>query len=189
MNMHTMKMLIATMGLLFAATGALAADPPASAATCVACHGPKGVSASPEWPNLAGQHAGYLEIQIRAFRDGQRENPAMAPFVNNLSDQDVSELANYYASLPRGTSANGDASLVASGENLSAYCKACHGMQGVPAANVWPVIAGQQAIYLQKQLAAFKSGARVNAHMATVVKPFGDAEFKALAAYYSQLKP
>ena len=62
-------------------------------------------------------------------------------------------------------------------------------MQGAPAANEWPVVAGQQAAYLQKQLAAYKSGARVNAHMATVVKPFGDAEFKALAAYYSQLKP
>ena len=113
----------------------------------------------------------------------------MAPFVNKLSDQDITELAAYYSSLPRGTSANGDASLVAKGENLSAYCKACHGMQGVPAAQVWPVLAGQQAAYIEKQLAAYKSGARVNAHMATVVKPFGEAEFKALAAYYSQLKP
>ena len=187
--MRTTKMLIAAMGLLFSVTGALAAEPPAAAGTCIACHGPKGVSASPEWPNLAGQHAGYLEIQIRAFRDGQRENPAMAPFVNKLSDQDITELAAYYASLPRGTSANGDASLVAKGENLSAYCKACHGMQGVPAAQVWPVIAGQQAAYIEKQLAAYKSGVRVNGHMATVVKPFGEAEFKALAAYYSQLKP
>ena len=51
------------------------------------------------------------------------------------------------------------------------------------------MLAGQQAAYIEKQLAAYKSGARVNAHMATVVKPFGEAEFKALAAYYSQLKP
>ena len=189
--MRTMKMLIAS---VFLAVGTLsvaasAAEAPAAAATCVACHGPKGVSANPEWPNLAGQHAGYLEVQIRAFRDGQRENPAMAPFVGNLTDRDISELAAYYASLPRGTAANGDAGLVAKGENLSAYCKACHGMQGVPAAMVWPVIAGQQAAYLHKQLAAFKTGARINAQMSTVVKPFGDAEFKALAAYYSQLKP
>ena len=187
--MQTMKILIAATSLLFITAGVLAAEPPAAAATCVACHGAKGVSASPEWPNLAGQHAGYLELQIRAFRDGQRENPAMAPFVNNLSDRDISELAAYYAGLPRGTSANGDASLVAKGENLSAYCKACHGMQGVPAANVWPVIAGQQAVYLQKQLAAYNNGSRASAHMSTVVAPFGDDEFKALAAYYSQLKP
>lgn len=186
--MRTLRMLMAT-GLLLFGANTLAGDPPAAAATCVSCHGPKGVSATPDWPNLAGQHAGYLEVQIRAFRDGQRENPAMAPFVDKLTDKDISELAAYYSSLPRGTAANGDASLVAKGENLSAYCKSCHGMQGAPAANVWPVIAGQQAAYLEKQLASFKSGARVNAHMATVVKPFGEDEFKALAAYYSQLKP
>ena len=187
--MRTLRILIATACLLVGVAGAFAAEPPAAAATCVACHGPKGVSSTLEWPNLAGQHADYLENQIRAFRDGTRENPAMAPFVDKLTDKDIVELAAYYASLPRGTSANGDASLVAKGENLSAYCKACHGMQGVPAATVWPIIAGQQAAYLQKQLAAYKSGARVNAHMATVVKSFGDDEFKALAAYYSQLKP
>jgi cytochrome c553 len=182
-------MLVATGCLLVGAVNALGAEPPAAAATCVACHGPKGVSATPEWPNLAGQHAGYLEVQIRAFRDGQRENPAMAPFVGKLTDQDIVDLAAYYSSLPRGTAANGDAGLVSRGENLSAYCKACHGMQGVPAADVWPVIAGQHAVYLLKQLQAYKSGTRVNAQMATVVKPFGDDEFKALAAYYSQLKP
>jgi cytochrome c553 len=182
-------MLITAGSLLIGAAGAFGAEAPAAAATCVACHGPQGVSANPEWPNLAGQHAGYLEVQIRAFRDGQRENPAMAPFVGKLTDKDITELAAYYASLPRGTAANGDASLVAKGENLSAYCKACHGMQGVPAAEVWPVIAGQHAAYLLKQLQAYKSGARINAQMSTVVKPFGDDEFKALAAYYSQLKP
>jgi cytochrome c553 len=182
-------MLIAAGLLLVGATGAFAGEAPAAVATCVACHGPQGVSANPEWPSLAGQHAGYLEVQIRAFRDGQRENPAMAPFVSKLTDKDIVELAAYYAGLPRGTAANGDGSLVAVGENLSAYCKACHGMQGVPAAEVWPVIAGQHAAYLLKQLQGFKSGARVNAQMSTVVKPFGDDEFKALAAYYSQLKP
>jgi cytochrome c553 len=62
-------------------------------------------------------------------------------------------------------------------------------MQGVPAANVWPVIAGQQSVYLQKQLAAYNNGSRASAQMSTVVAPFGDDEFKALAAYYSQLKP
>ena len=187
--MRTFRMLISAGLLLAGATGALGGEAPAAAATCVACHGPKGVSANPEWPNLAGQHAGYLEIQIRAFRDGQRENPAMAPFVGKLSDKDIANLAAYYAGLPRGTAANGDASMVATGENLSAYCKACHGMQGVPAANVWPVIAGQQSVYLQKQLAAYNNGSRASAQMSTVVAPFGDDEFKALAAYYSQLKP
>jgi cytochrome c553 len=93
--MRTLRMLISAGLLLAGATGALGGEAPAAAATCVACHGPKGVSANPEWPNLAGQHAGYLEIQIRAFRDGQRENPAVAPFVGKLSDKDIANLAAY----------------------------------------------------------------------------------------------
>ena len=68
-------------------------------------------------------------------------------------------------------------------------CKACHGMAGVPVANEWPVLAGQQAAYLQKQLAAFKSGERFGSLMQMAVGQLGEAEFAALAAYYSQLAP
>ncbi len=176
--------------LALSASGAVVAETmPEQAQACVACHGKNGISGNPEWPNLAGQHAGYLAAQITAFRDGRRDNPAMAPFVANLSDQDVTVLSEYYAGLSRATSANGDPELVDRGENLAAYCKACHGMQGVPATPDWPILAGQNARYLEKQLLAYKSGARVNSHMAAVIERFGTAEFKALAAYYSQLKP
>ena len=167
----------------------LAENMPAKAQACVACHGQKGISSNPEWPNLAGQHAAYLATQISAFRDGKRDNPAMAPFVSDLTDADIGALAAYYASQPRATAANGDKALVGSGENLSGYCKACHGMQGVPVAREWPIIAGQHAQYLQKQLAAFRSGARVNPHMQAAIAQFGEAQFQALAAYYSQLEP
>lgn len=170
--------------------GAVAAEKaPAQAQACVACHGDNGVSGNPEWPNLAGQNAGYLAVQLTAFRDGTRANPAMAPFVASLSDQDIVVLSEYYAGLSRATSADGDPALVATGENLSAYCKACHGMQGIPATTDWPILAGQHAPYLQNQLLAYKSGVRVNSHMAAAIARFGEAEFKALAAYYSQLAP
>ena len=171
-------------------SGALAAEEvPAQAQACVACHGKEGVSSNPEWPNLAGQNAGYLAAQTTAFREGSRDNPAMMPFVANLSDEDIVVLSEYYSGLSRVTMANGDPTLVAKGENLSAYCKACHGMQGVPATEDWPILAGQHAPYLINQLLAYKSGARVNSHMAAVIARFGEAEFKALAAYYSQLAP
>ena len=183
------KWIFASLMALCAATLSVAQDMPAQAQACVACHGQNGVSANPQWPNLAGQHAQYLAIQITAFRDGTRDNPAMAPFVTGLTDADIAALANYYASQPRVTAANGDPALVSSGENLSAYCKACHGMQGVPAAGEWPIIAGQHAQYLQQQLAAFKSGARVNPNMQAAIALLGEEQFKALAAYYSQLSP
>ena len=183
------KWIIATMLVLSGAAQSLAADAPAAAQACVACHGQTGVSSSPEWPNLAGQHSTYLAIQLRAFRDGTRSNPVMAPFVAALTDADITELAAYYATQARETSANGDSSLVSAGEPLSGYCKACHGMTGKPVADDWPVLAGQQAAYLQKQLEAYKSGERVSPLMQTAIAHLGEPQFAALAAYYSQLGP
>ena len=72
------------------------------AALCAACHGPNGISSNPLWPNLAGQHEAYLQKQIRDFRDGVREDISMQPFVAQLSEQDIADLAAFYASLPAG---------------------------------------------------------------------------------------
>ena len=181
--------ILACSSLLITLSAAVADDVTAKAQICVACHGQKGVSQISQWPSLAGQKAGYLVVQIRAFRDGARKSPEMAPFVDNLSDQDIAELASFYSAQTPGVAANGDASLVDRGENLSAYCTACHGMNGTPVAETWPIIAGQGAAYLFRQLAAFKGGARVHPHMQAAVNRFGDDQFVALAAYYSQLEP
>jgi cytochrome c553 len=174
---------------LFAASTLAFAEIPAKARVCASCHGAEGVSNNPIWPDLAGQKPDYLVVQLEAFRDGRRQNAQMIPFVNGLSDADIQTIATYYSQLPAKAAANGDAALVAVGENLSAYCKSCHGMQGKPAASVWPNLAGQQSAYLAKQLTAFKSGERASPHMQTVVARFGEKEFAALAAYYSQLAP
>ena len=71
----------------------------AKAGLCSACHGLAGISANPLWPNLAGQHQAYLAAQIRAYRDGEREEITMQPFVQHLTNQDVEDLAAWYASL------------------------------------------------------------------------------------------
>ena len=67
------------------------------AAVCGACHGPDGNSTNPEWPKLAGQHAVYLVNQLKAFKSGERNNPLMSPMALGLSDQDMADLAAYYA--------------------------------------------------------------------------------------------
>lgn len=67
-------------------------------AMCASCHGVNGISTSPLWPNLAGQKEQYLIKQIKAFRDGTRQDPMMAPMVAALSDADIENLAAYYAS-------------------------------------------------------------------------------------------
>ena len=71
----------------------------AKAALCAACHGQNGVSSNPLWPSLAGQQEAYLAKQIAAFRNGERSDVSMQPFVANLTDQDVADLAAYYAAL------------------------------------------------------------------------------------------
>lgn len=71
----------------------------AKAAVCAACHGMNGISSNSLWPSLAGQHQEYLTKQIKAFRDGQRSDVSMQPFVANLSDQDIEDIAAHYASL------------------------------------------------------------------------------------------
>jgi len=73
----------------------------AKAALCAACHGQNGISGNPLWPSLAGQQEAYLAKQIAAFRDGERVDISMQPFVANLTDQDIEDLAAHYAALSR----------------------------------------------------------------------------------------
>lgn len=68
------------------------------AAVCVACHGPNGNSTNPLWPKLAGQHAAYLEKQLKAFKSGERKDPLMSPMAAPLSEQDIADVAAYFAS-------------------------------------------------------------------------------------------
>ncbi len=67
--------------------------------SCQACHGPQGISANPIWPNLAGQQEVYLANTLKAYRSSQRQDPLMSPMAAALTDQDIADLAAYYASL------------------------------------------------------------------------------------------
>ena len=69
------------------------------AASCAVCHGAEGISGTDIWLNLAGQKAGYLIKQMKAFRDGDRKDPMMSPMAAPLSDDDIANLAAYFSSL------------------------------------------------------------------------------------------
>lgn len=75
-------------------------EAPASAATCVACHGENGISPAPAWPSLAGQHRDYLVESMRQYKNQQRGDAVMAGQVMALSDEDIEELSAFYASQP-----------------------------------------------------------------------------------------
>lgn len=69
-------------------------------ATCAACHGVDGISQIITYPILAGQYPSYLTHALESYRDGTRQNAIMAGFAGALSDQDIADLAAYFASLP-----------------------------------------------------------------------------------------
>lgn len=79
--------------------GGDAAAGKAKAATCMGCHGAKGISAVPIYPNLAGQKEAYIVKQLKAFKAGSRKDPTMNAMAKPLSDADMANLAAYYASL------------------------------------------------------------------------------------------
>jgi cytochrome c553 len=68
-------------------------------AICGQCHGRNGIAIIPIYPNLAGQKQGYMELQLAAFRSGQRVNAAMSPHAKRLTDQDITDLSAYYANM------------------------------------------------------------------------------------------
>ena len=70
-----------------------------AAQACFACHGERGISPNELWPNLAGQKKGYMLKQLQDFRSGYRKNPLMEPFVKSLTDQDISNVVEYFSSL------------------------------------------------------------------------------------------
>lgn len=67
-------------------------------AVCQACHGATGMAVQSIYPNLGGQHQDYLDMSLRAFRDGSRQNAIMGGFAANLDDQDIADIAAWYAS-------------------------------------------------------------------------------------------
>ncbi|HSJ48677.1 MAG TPA: c-type cytochrome [Gammaproteobacteria bacterium] len=164
-------------------------------ASCVACHGADGNSMNPEWPTLAGQHPDYLVKQLRNFKDGDRNNALMSPMAAPLSDQDMQDLAAYYAS-QTAKPGQADPDLVEQGRQLYrggnmstgvAACIACHGPMGAgnPPAN-FPALAGQHAAYTVNQLKAFKRGERANdagKMMQNIAAKMSEAEMQAVASY------
>lgn len=90
---------LATLGTETVAAGGVQAPSFDKAATCIACHGQNGISISPTWPTLAGQHEEYLVHALTQYRDGGRRNPVMMPLAAELTDSDIKMLAAYYAGL------------------------------------------------------------------------------------------
>ena len=170
--------------------------------TCVVCHGENGISVNPVWPNLAGQHPKYLQLQMMEFRkgpSGERNNAIMHGIASVLSDDDIESLALYYSSLEKAIGVTKDKYLkkgesIYRGGNLQfkiQACIACHGPngQGNYAAAI-PVLSGQHSQYIIQQLKNFQSGIRTNdpnKMMRNIVHRMTDEEIKSVAEYIQGL--
>jgi len=174
----------------------------AKSATCAACHGPQGRSVNPQWPSLAGQNARYLVEQLKAFKEGARSDMLMTAQAMALSEQDMRDLAIFYAAQAPDPKVVANPASVAKGaalyrggdqENRVAACTACHGPtgQGNPAA-AYPMLKGQHATYTATQLRAYASGARKSDGPTRIMREIAarmrEDDIMALASYIQGLK-
>lgn len=155
----------------------------AKAAACMACHGPDGNSLADMWPKIAGQLPEYLRKQLHDFKAGRRQNEQMSPMAQPLSDQDIEDLAAFFASQKPSAAQPTRKELLAAGERLYLKgkgrpdvvpaCVGCHGLNGsgkrdwsqtmtVVPTTLAPALAGQHPAYVAGQLEAYKKRSRRN---------------------------
>ncbi len=178
----------------------------AKSQTCVACHGADGNSLITQYPKLAGQHEKYLEKQLKDLKLGMtsggkqgRNEPVMGAMAMPLSEQDMADLAAYYASLPISNNSTPE-NVVDEGKALYTAgdaergvtaCIACHGPRGNGTElSGFPKISGQHAEYIKAQLEKFRDGSRnndMNAMMRDVAKKLTDADIETLSKYVGGL--
>ena len=174
----------------------------AKAAVCGACHGPDGNSPAPNLPKLAGQGERYLTKQMQDIKSGKRTVLEMTGLLTNLSDQDLADLAAYFAS-QKGSVGAADPKLVARGEQLFRggnlekglpACTGCHSPNGAGnAAASFPRLSGQHATYIAKQLTDFRKEEAGRANdgdamtMRTIARKLSDEDIAALSSYIQGL--
>jgi cytochrome c553 len=158
---------------------------------CAICHGPQGVSDANS-PNLAGQFAAVTWKELNDFKTGARVNVVMSPFAANLSNQDMLDIAAYYAYLPRVPSNKLDPAIAAppivtTGAPMRniAPCGSCHGDIDNKAGSPW--LGGQSAVYIKAQLQAFAAGTRrndISQQMRNIARQMTAEEIDQVARYY-----
>ena len=172
----------------------------AKAAMCGACHGADGNSAAPNFPKLAGQGERYLLKQMNDIKSGNRTVLEMTGLLTNMSEQDMADIAAYFASQNMSVGA-ADPALVKAGEALfrggklaegMPACTGCHSPNGAGNdAAGFPQLGGQHAQYVAKQLTDFREGNRTNdgdsMMMRSVAAKLSNKDIQAISSYIQGL--
>jgi len=200
--LHAGRRLLPWLGaVLLLASSAMAEERSVTAlieGRCTICHGARGNSASAIYPRLAAQHPQYLRKQLADFRDGRRQSDVMSEMARDLSDAEITALADFFAAQPAGTRRSSNEDLAAVGRYLYQQgnrfssipaCATCHGPQAHGTESL-PRLAGQHPAYLETQLKEFNRHGRTNdsAIMQSIATKLTELEIHALAAYIGSLQ-
>ena len=156
--------------------------------TCLGCHGIDGYkNAYPMYsvPRLEGQHPEYLIAALQGYKNGDRSHITMHSQASELSDQDIADVAAYFAGKP--LTPTGKIGLAV--PKAAQLCSACHGADGVAVAPIYPSLAGQHQDYLVRALGEYKRGGRKNPVMTGFAASLKDAEIALISAYYARQTP
>ena len=181
------------------ATPAAAAAAPAAVAgdakrgkaisyTCLGCHGIDDYkNAYPMYsvPKLEGQNPGYLAAALHGYRDGDRSHLTMHSQASTLSDQDIADIAVYFAGKPLTPTGKAQGKV----PQAATLCTSCHGQDGIAVAPIYPSLAGQHEDYLVRALEEYRQGGRKNPVMKGFAANLKDADIDAIAHYFSGLEP
>jgi cytochrome c553 len=157
--------------------------------TCLGCHGIesyKNVYPTYSVPELLGQHPEYLVAALKEYRSGERSHGTMHQQAASLSDQDMEDIAVYFAGPVLQPSAT---TVGTPPPKVAQLCVACHGKDGVGIMGAYPTLAGQHADYLARALEEYKKGDRKNPVMPSFMTNVTDAEVQEIADYYSRQAP
>jgi cytochrome c553 len=201
---RTLTLLLALAGLFFAAQVRAQAGDAQRGSTkvqmCIGCHGIVGYQADfPQVykvPKIAGQDAKYIAAALTQYRSGDRLHPTMRSIAGSLTDQDIADIAAYYAALGHADGAVPAALQERVPQALHATlatCVACHGVNfSSPTDGTIPRLAGQYPDYMILALKAYKTEGnprfgRRNAVMGAMAKPLKDEQIEQIADYLASL--
>ncbi|AEY00284.1 cytochrome c4 [Oceanimonas sp. GK1] len=204
-----MKKIVFTLALMLGVAGTAQAQGDveagkAKSATCVACHGSDGNSPTDMYPKIAGQHASYIEKQLAEFKAAAtggtgRANAIMGGMAMPLSEQDMADLAAYYASqaitpVPVADDVVERGAALYQGGDIErgiTACIACHGPRGEGLESAkFPSLSGQHPAYIKAQLEMFRSGERnndPNGMMRDIATKLSDDDIAVLSQYVAGL--
>lgn len=156
------------------------------AGDCAACHGVDGNAKNPSMPTLAGQDAKYFIKAMTHYKDGTRKNKQMFEAAEPISEQEMMDLATYYAAEePR----RRDVRMPLNSTEWITRCERCHGIDGNSSDPRYPMLAGQDETYLRNALKSYANGARENTTMYAMAASLSKMDIESISNFFAAQQP